>query len=119
MSLERKNKRLEIKLSSSIREINTIKRNFCIVRNVSRKGVFLTAIERLFVDNVVECIISFQNQSIIFEGIVRRVQENETGYWGYGIEIIKIEEDKMKVLEDFIQEGYLPELERDEVEKYI
>ena len=111
MRFKRKNQRIDIKLSSSIREVNAAKRSFCIVRNVSRNGIFLTSKENLSVGMSVECIISFNNQSIMFTGKVRRVLEEQPDIRGYGIEIIEISKEKAIILEEFIEAGYLPELE--------
>ena len=111
MKFKRKDQRIDIKLSSSVREINANKRSFCIATNVSRNGIFLTTKVDLFLGMSVECIIAFNDQSIMFRGEVRRVFEEQPGTKGYGIEIIEISEEKAKILEEFIEAGYLPELE--------
>jgi len=108
MDTKRKDARLDTKLSSSIKGIGEAKRHFCIIKNVSHKGVFLTAKAPFVLGQTVECIISFDEKSITFFGIVRRVGEDEFGIDGYGIEIIEIEEDNERVLEEFIELGYLP-----------
>lgn len=111
MNFNRKEDRLSIQLISSIRDANENRRSFCIVRNISRRGVYLTAKVTFLVGQEVECIISFGEERIIFTGVVRRVQEEQIGGWGYGIEITDITEDYERVLEDFIEAGYLPGME--------
>lgn len=112
MSFERKDERLDIQLSSSIKIGTEAKRNFCIIRNISRNGVFLTAKVRLFIGLEIECIISFNEQSILFKGVVRRAFEaDELGAFGYGIEITEISEENERVLDGFVIAGYLPEIQ--------
>lgn len=107
----RENKRLNIQLSSSIKRADETKRNFCIIRNISKKGVFLTARLNLSIGEIVECIMSFEGQSIVFTGKVRRIDEDsELGTWGYGIEIMGISEQHARDLEEFVDAGYLPEM---------
>ncbi|MGE5474823.1 MAG: PilZ domain-containing protein [Ignavibacteriales bacterium] len=108
MNIQRKETRLETQLSSSIKGIDEIKRHFCIIRNVSKKGVFLTAKTPFVIGQTVECIIAFEDKRITFVGDVRRVGQNELGVEGYGIEIIEISEADDKILEEFIDAGYLP-----------
>lgn len=114
MNNMRKNERINIKLSSSIRSLSENKRNFCIIRNISKKGVYLTAKRQYDFGQPVECIISFGDHRIMFKGIIRRVQEEqEQGYIGYGIEITEIDEKNARILEDFVEAGYLPKLEEE------
>jgi len=108
MNTKRKDSRLDTKLSSSIKGIGETRRHFCIIRNLSKKGVFLTAKTTLVIGQTVECIIAFDDKSITFFGIVRRVGQNEVGLEGYGIEIIEIAGKDDRVLEEFINQGYLP-----------
>ena len=112
MSFKRKGERIDIELSSSIKDVDEVKRNFCIIRNISRNGVFVTAKIKYSIGQFVECIISFNDQSIMFRGKVRRAFDaDEHGAFGYGIEITDIFEKDAKVLDEFILAGYLPEVE--------
>jgi len=108
MNIKRKDSRFDTQLSSSIRGTGEIKRHFCIIRNVSKKGVFLTAKTAFVMGQTVECIIAFDDKSITFFGIVRRIGQNELGVEGYGVEIIEISEKDDRVLEGFVVAGYLP-----------
>lgn len=108
MNTKRKDDRLETKLSSSIKGTGEIKRHFCIIKNVSKKGVFLTAKVPFVIGQAVECIISFNDRSINFFGVVRRVGQDEFGVEGYGIEIVEISEKDDRILDDFVNAGYLP-----------
>ncbi|MGE5328216.1 MAG: PilZ domain-containing protein [Deltaproteobacteria bacterium] len=108
MNTKREDSRLETKLSSSIKGIGETKRHFCIIRNLSKKGVFLTVKTALVIGQTVECIIAFEDKSINFFGIVRRIGQNEVGLEGYGIEIIEIADKDDKILEEFIERGYIP-----------
>lgn len=112
MEPKRKDERISIELSSSIKAVSDEKRNFCIIRNISRKGVYLTAKVQLAEGQTVECIISFGDKSISFNGIVRRtLMDQMVGYTGYGIEITEITQENGEVLDEFIEAGYLPEVE--------
>lgn len=112
MIFKRKGERLDIKLSSSIKEINETKRNFCIIRNISRNGVYLTSNTSYYIGQNVECIISFNDESILLRGTIRRAFDvDEQGAYGYGIEINQISEKDAKILDEFILMGYLPEVE--------
>lgn len=112
MSFQRKDERLDIRLSSSIKNVEEEKRNFCIIRNISRNGVFLTTTVKFYVGLSVECIISINEQSILFKGIVRRAFDaDEHGAFGYGVEISEISKENEEILDEFVTAGYLPEVE--------
>lgn len=111
VNIKRKETRLDISLSSSIKGTGEAKRNFCIIRNVSRKGVYLTTQSKFIIGQTVECIMSFNEKSINFFGIIRRADQTENGIPGYGIEIIELSENGEKELDDFVNKGYLPGLE--------
>lgn len=108
MNIQRKETRLDTKLSSSIKGTGESKRHFCIIRNISKKGIFLTAKTPFVIGQTVECIIAFDDKSISFFGIIRRIGQNELGIAGYGIEIIEISGNDEKILDEFIEAGYLP-----------
>ncbi len=114
MSLKRKEERIPIDLNSSIKEINDVRRSFCIIRNISSKGVFLTAKVRLFVGQTVECIMTFGDQRITFIGVIRRtLADGDAGTMGYGIEITEINDENAQVLDEFVNAGYLPAVEEE------
>lgn len=110
MDSNRREHRLDMNFSSSIKPVGESRRHFCIIRNIAKTGVFLTTRVNLEIGQEVECIMSFDEESITFNGVLKRKDFEKYGTEGYGIEIIKISEGDMKILGEVVEQNLFPGL---------
>ena len=104
MQENRENPRINISLGASMKHESEKQRAFSIVRNISKTGVYITTKKQYVEGSITQCLISLEDEAIEFKGEIVRSKVHDP-YYGYGIEIIEIDNQYCDKLEKFIDES--------------